>query len=302
MEKIFDLKTVTQYNTAFRTETLHPLVSVIDLSKSYPDNSEEYTRIRMGFYSVSLKGSNCGHIKYGRFNYDYQEGTLVCTAPGQILTLDDTEEIQEPYNGLNLVFHPDILHGTNLGRNIKNYGFFSYEVNEALHLSEHEKKTIIECFRNVEHELKRGMDTHSKNLIVSNIELLLNYCNRFYERQFITRSHVNTDVLSRFEKILDQYFLSDMPQIQGLPSVAYCAEQLNLSKNYLSDMLRKHTGKSALEHIQLKVIELAKEKMYEKEKTVSQIAFELGFEYPQYFSKLFKQKVGVTPLSYRNLN
>ena len=201
-----------------------------------------------------------------------------------------------------LVFHPDLLRGTTLGRTIKDYTFFSYQVNEALHLSEQERHIIIDCFRNIEEELHHTIDKHSQRLIVSNIELFLNYCVRFYDRQFITRENVNKDILTRFENLLNDYFYSEKPESSGLPTVKYCADQMHLSANYFGDLIKKETGKTASEHIQTKLIDIAKEKVFDTGKTSSEIAYELGFQYPQHFSRLFKKVVGVTPNEYRMLN
>lgn len=214
---------------------------------------------------------------------------------------DDNGEIYYP-KGYALVFHPDLIRGTSLGRHMSNYTFFSYEVHEALHLSKSEQKIILDCFSKIEYELSHAIDKHSKTLIVSNIELFLNYCVRFYERQFITRNHVNKGILQRFEEILNDYFASGKPQKVGLPSVAYCAEQLQLSANYFGDLIRKETGKSAQEYIQLKTMDIAKEKIFDTSKSVSAIAYELGFKYPQHFSRAFKQHVGYSPNEYRMLN
>ena len=307
MEQIIKFKSIDEYNKVYGVETLHPLVHAIDTSnimcEEIPEMSIAYS---FDFYSIFLfemdNSVDYGKIKYGRNFYDYQDGTLMFTAPGQIMQNIPSLNIENCPGGWSLMFHPDLLRGTQLGRNVKNYSFFSYEVNEALHLSSQERKIILECFKNIEYELHRGMDNHTKDLIISNIELFLNYCKRFYERQFITRAWVNSDILSRFEKVLDDYFRSDMPQKLGLPTVKYCADKLNLSVNYLSDMLRRDTGKSTLEHIQLHLIETAKEKMFEKDKSVSQIAYELGFEYPQYFSRLFKKCVGMSPNEFRSMN
>ena len=239
-------------------------------------------------------------MKSGRNDYDYQEGTLVFLAPEQVVRIEN----RQPHapKGWALMFHPDLIRGTSLGRTMKEYTFFSYEVFEALHLSEQEKAMVIECFHNIEAELTHSIDKHSQRLIISNIELFLNYCTRFYDRQFITRSHVNSSVLSRFESILNEYFHSSQPQLHGLPTVKYCADQLNLSSNYLGDLIKKQSGRSAQEHIQLQLIESAKEKMFDRDKSVSQVAYELGFEYPQYFSRLFKKRTGMTPNEYRVIN
>lgn len=294
-KKIMRLENVFEYNELMGIETLHPLISVIDLSKS--PRMKHYLS-SFGFYTVFLKEIKCGDIRYGRQYYDYQEGTLVFLAPGQIIGMEDNGEVFQP-KGWALLFHPDLIRGTSLGRNMGNYTFFSYEVNEALHLSEQEKHIIIDCLNNILLELKRGVDKHSKTLIVSNIELLLNYSLRFYDRQFITRENVNKDILTKFENLLNEYFMSEKPQDIGVPSVKYCADQLHLSPNYFGDLIKKETGKTAQEHIQLKIISLAKELLPDTSKTVSQIAYELGFQYPQHFSRLFKKSVGCTPNEYR---
>lgn len=299
MNGIQKFDTIDEYNKAMGAQTLHPLVSVLDFSKTRPDDDypDGYS---FGYYTVFLKEVKCGDIKYGRNYYDYQEGTLVFVAPGQVLKIEN-RVVHKP-QGWALMFHPDLIHGTSLGRAIKEYTFFSYEVFEALHLSEQERQTVMECLHNIQLELSHNIDNHSRRLIVSNIELFLNYCTRFYDRQFITRAHVNSDILSRFETTINDYFKSDLPQTEGLPSVKYCADKLHLSANYLGDLLKKETGKSPQEHVQLRLIEAAKEKMFEKDKSVSQIAYELGFEYPQYFSRLFKKRTGMTPNEYRAVN
>ena len=198
------------------------------------------------------------------------------------------------------MFHPDLLRGTSLGRRIHEYTFFSYNVNEALHLSELERQIVIECLHKIGIELQRTVDKHSKTLIVSNIELFLNYCVRFYDRQFITREHAHRGILERFERLLNEYYTSDKPQTNGLPSVAWCASELNLSPNYFGDLIKKETGKSAHEFIQLKLIDIAKERIFDVSKSVSEIAYGLGFKYPQHFSRVFKQYVGMAPQEYRS--
>jgi len=297
MSKIVRINTVKEYNQLIGIETLHPLISIVDFQKAEPFC---FFRAQMGVYCIFLKDIKCGNITYGNNDYDYEEGTLIFVSPGQVYGVASQEK-QRGF-GKALIFHPDLIHGTALGKNIKEYSFFSYEVNEALHLSARERVIINDCLDKIEYELNHAIDTHSKTLIVSYIELFLNYCKRFYERQFITRSNVNKDVLTRFEKVLDDYFNSDLPITSGLPTVKYFAEKLFLSSNYLGDLLKKETGKSAQEHIQLRLIELAKEKIYEPGKSISEIAYELGFKYPQHFTRMFKKEVGITPLEYRNLN
>jgi AraC-type DNA-binding domain-containing proteins len=295
MDDFIKLDDISQYNDLMGQGTLHPLVSVINLSNVNPIKP---VRLNLGFYSVLLKGTKCGDIRYGRNIYDYREGTVMFTAPGQVVEIIGDEEYIQP-QGWALVFHPDLLRGTPLGHVMKEYTFFSYEVYEALHLSEQERQIVIDCLNNIDIELRRAIDKHSKRLITNNIELLLNYCLRFYDRQFITRSNQNKDILVRFENILNTYFQSEKPQTIGLPSVKYCADQLHLSPNYFGDLIKKETGKSAQEHIQLRLIDIAKEKIFDTGKSVSEIAYELGFKYPQHFSRLFKNETGLTPNEYR---
>jgi AraC-like DNA-binding protein len=298
MDEVFRLRTVADYNNRVKQETLHPLVSVVDFSKTEPFY---YFRMYSELYIIFLKDLKCGNMTYGVGNYDYEEGTLVFISPGQIYGIADNRETRKG-QGFALVFHPDLIRGTELGRNIKEYTFFSYEVNEALHLSTRERAIIDDCIEKIQYELEHAIDQHSKTLIVSYIELFLNYCKRFYDRQFITRSLVNKDVLVRFEKVLDEYFLSEKLQNQGLPTVRYCADKLFLSPNYLGDLLKKETGKSAQEHIQYKLIEIAKEKIFDPSKSISDIAYELGFKYPQHFTRMFKKNTGLSPNEFRLAN
>lgn len=298
MSEISRIDTITEYNSFIGQETLHPLVSVIDFSKIEPFY---FFRKQMGIYAIFLKEAKCGNLTYGCNSYDYEEGTLLFIAPGQVYGIENNGKKQQA-KGHALIFHPDLIHGTSLGKSIKDYTFFSYEINEALHLSTKERKIINDCFDKISYELEHPIDAHSKTLIVSYIELFLNYCKRFYERQFYTRSHVNKDVLVRFEKILSEYFSSDKPLEFGSLSVSYCAEKLFLSPNYLGDLLKKETGKSALEHIQLKLIDVAKEKIYDTSKSISDIAYELGFKYPQHFTRMFKKNTGYSPNEYRMMN
>lgn len=296
MDKILHLDSVDLYNKLYGLETLNPLVSVIDLNKA--TSSVDLIRFNYGVYALYLKLEKACDIKYGRQTYDYQEGTIVCFAPGQTAeTNPTTDKVQ--VNAHGILFHPDLLRGTSLGKSIKKYTFFSYEVNEALHLSEEERSIVMDCLKIIRMELEHGVDKHSKTLLVNHIELLLNYCMRFYERQFITRGKTNRDVLTRFENLLDEYFESTLAEQDGLPTVKYFADKLCLSSNYFGDMFKKETGKSPQEYIQEKVIELAKERISDTADTVSQIAYSLGFQYPQHFCRLFKKRVGYTPSEYR---
>ena len=296
MDKILNLDSVDLYNKLYGLETLNPLVSVIDLNKA--TSIVDLIRFNYGVYALYLKLEKACDIKYGRQTYDYQEGTIVCFAPGQTAeTNPTTYKVQ--VNAHGILFHPDLLRGTSLGKSIKKYTFFSYEVNEALHLSEEERSIVMDCLKIIRMELEHGVDKHSKTLLVNHIELLLNYCMRFYERQFITRGKTNRDVLTRFENLLDEYFESTLAEQDGLPTVKYFADKLCLSSNYFGDMFKKETGKSPQEYIQEKVIELAKERISGTADTVSQIAYSLGFQYPQHFCRLFKKRVGYTPSEYR---
>lgn len=295
---IQNIETIDQYNKMLGIETLHPLVSIIDMSKANPIRHFKHT---FGFYAVFLKEVKCGDLIYGRQYYDYQEGTLVCVAPGQVLGVEDNGEVFQP-KGYALLFHPDIIRGTSLGGYMREYTFFSYEANEALHLSEREKEMVVECFGKIRHELEHAIDRHSKRLIAINIEMLLDYCLRFYERQFITRTGANRDVLTRFESLLEDYFSSERIVREGMPSVKYCAGELCLSANYFGDLVKKETGKTAQEYIQIYLINVAKEKILDPDKSISQVAYELGFQYPQHFTRMFKKVTGMTPNHYRTIN
>ncbi|WP_238808601.1 helix-turn-helix domain-containing protein [Emticicia aquatica] len=254
-----------------------------------------------GIYSIILKDVKFGDLRYGRHYYDYQAGTLVLDAPNQFTIIDNPKVIYQPL-GYGLIFHPDLLIGTHLGKTIHNYKFFDYQTNEALHLSENERQLILDCFAKIEFELKQPIDKHSKKLISSNIKLFLDYCQRFYDHQFITRENVNKGILERFEDLLNSYFASEKPQTIGLPSVAYFADELHLSANYFGDLIKKETGQSANDYILNRTIDEAKNRIYENDNTVNEIAYGIGFKYPQHFTRLFKQKVGVSPMEYRGLN
>jgi AraC-like DNA-binding protein len=303
MEKIYPIINISNYNADNNQKTLHPLVTVIDFSNATLRDWGNVSSIKFqyGMYCIYLKDVKCGDLKYGRHYYDYQAGTLAFFAPGQVMEMQKPAEPYQPA-GYGLIFHSDFLLGTELGKHIGNYKFFDYETNEALHLSEDERKMILDCFSKIEFELSQPIDKHSKKLIASNIELFLDYCQRFYDRQFITRDTVNKGILESFESLLNQYFKSEKPQTIGLPSVAHFANELHLSANYFGDLIKKETGQSAKEYIQYKTIEVAKREVFETNKTINEIAFELGFKYPQHFTRLFKQRVGVTPNEYRSLN
>lgn len=298
MEQVERIDTVRQYNDLAGVDTLHPLISVVNFNEI---PTIQHFRRYLGVYAVFLKNIKCGDMVYGCQPYDYEDGTLVFVSPGQVYGINSNGVAVKP-SGYGLIFHPDLLKGTQLGKTIKDYNFFSYQVKEALHLSKKERKTIVDCLEKIETEIEQNIDQHSKTLIVSNIELFLNYCRRFYDRQFITRSNVNKDILIRFENLINNYFSSDKPTILGLPSVSYCAEQLFLSPNYFGDLIKKETGSTALDYIQSRLIDRAKGKISEQDKSISDISFELGFKYQQHFTRLFKLKTGMTPNEYRNLS
>lgn len=298
MSEIVNMDSVQQYNDLMGVETLHPLVSVIDGRYAQPT---PFGRKLYGVYAILLKDTDCGSLKYGRSIYDYQQGAMLFIAPGQVMGSEDDGQLHQP-KGWILAFHPELLRGTPLARIIKDYSYFSYSANEALHLSEQERRTVIECMEKVLAELRNPVDKHSKSLIVDNIKLLLDYCVRFYDRQFITRENANHDLLARFELLLDDYFNSECPATEGMPSVQYCADKLCLSSNYLSDLLKKETGLSALKHIQQKMLDVAKDRIFDSQKSISEISYELGFQYPQHFSRWFKKMAGCTPNEYRAAN
>lgn len=303
MNKVVKFNTISEYNAFNNNETLHPLISVIDFSEADERSweGEKSVKIYYGFYCIFLKDIKCGDLRYGCNYYDYHEGTLVFVAPGQVMEVETDGKVYQP-KGHALVFHPDLIHGTSLFKSLKDYNFFSYNANEALHLSERERQIVLDSFSKILLELELGVDKHSKKLIASNIELFLNYCERFYDRQFITRENVNKGILEKFETVLNTYFSSNKPNTIGLPSVSYCADELHLSANYFGDLIKKETGKSAQEYIQNKIIDVAKNQILGNNKTVNEIAYDMGFKYPQHFSRLFKQRVGCTPNEYRNLN
>ncbi|MEZ0541003.1 helix-turn-helix domain-containing protein [Fibrella arboris] len=290
--------TIKKYSDTFGNKTLHPLINLVDLGKSAPLERVKFT---LGFYAIIIKETHCGNLRYGNQYYDYAEGTVVFLGPGQVVTNEPEGELHQPF-GQALIVHPDLIKGTSLGRQMHEYSFFSYQSNEALHLSDKERDTVDVCFQNIATEISQTIDRHSKKLIVANLELLLKYCARFYDRQFITREHVCQGIVEQFDQRLNDYLLGDELKSHGVPTVAHFASALNLSPNYFGDLIKRETGKTALEYIQIRLIDLAKERIFDTRKSVSEIAYELGFNYPQHFTRFFKQKVGCSPNAYRLLN
>jgi AraC family transcriptional regulator, transcriptional activator of pobA len=275
---------------------LHPLLSLIDNAiYPIPANRSPHSHV-LNIYKISYRTKLGGKLKYGQDYYDFDEGGLLFAAPNQIIGSHDTARCS---TGYTLLIHPDFFRNYPLAKKIKQYGFFSYSANEALHLSDKEKATIISIFKIIEEELNSRIDDFSQDVIISQIELLLNYSNRFYKRQFITRKAVSNDLLQKLEDILDEYFNNEKSLSQGIPTVQYLSEQVNISPSYLSDMLRSLTGQNAQQHIHNKLIEKAKEKISTTSLSISEIAYELGFEHPQSFSKLFKTKTNLSPLEFR---
>jgi AraC-like DNA-binding protein len=302
MSEILHLQSIADLHKLFDLgNSQHPLVAVLDFSK-VNERLIKNSKITTDFYSIMFKNYCKNNFKYGRKSIDFQDGNLICIAPNQIIEIDNEIEEREDKMGWGLFFHPDLIRATALNDNLKNYRFFDYDISEALHLSDKEKNVLYECIQKIQIELQENIDVHSQYIIVSTIELLLNYCSRYYGRQMITRSQTNKTIITQIEIILASYFSEIKLKDKGLPSVKFLADNVNLSPSYLSDLLRKETGKNAQEHIHFYLIEEAKNLLLNSEKNINEIAYDLGFEYPQYFNKLFKKKTGKTPMEYRNLN
>lgn len=302
MSEFLRIKSISQLHQMIGYDKpKHPLITIIDYSK-IKGNPEHYgIKIVTDFYTISLKSPSPKTLQYGRNYYDFEEGSMMFMAPDQVFSVGEfNEEIN--YDGWGIYFHPDLIVNTSLGKRIKDFNFFTYAVSEALHLSEEEKNILSVIVKNIEREYNGNIDSYSQDVIVTAIEQLLNYSQRFYGRQFITRKKLNSDLLSNFEILVATYFNSKNLSENGLPSVDYFANKLNLSAGYLTDLLKKETGKTTKEYLQIQVIEKAKSKLLNSTDTVNEIAYSLGFEYPQYFNRLFKDKTGKTPLEYRQLN
>lgn len=297
MEELINIDNIDGYNKMMGFETKHPLVTVLDLKDADKRAFPQEAAYHYGLYALFLKQTYCGDITYGRMPYDYQEGTVTSFAPGQVVHVRHRPDF-EP-NALALLFDPELIRGTSLGQDIKQYNFFSYSSNEALHLSEQEKAIYRDCLEKIKIEVSRPVDRHSRRLICRNIELLLDYCMRFYERQFNTREAVNIDVLTKFEAELDSYFKSGSPLKTGLPTVKYFAERCFLSPNYFGDLIKKETGRTPQDFIRAKIIDLAKDELAGTRQSVNEISFRLGFQYSQHFNRYFKRGTGVTPSEYR---
>ncbi len=294
---ILPVDSVERYNELFGFETRHPQVAVVEFDRD--DQMREYS-LNWGLYALFLKQTKGCVINYGRTKYDYDDQTVVCIAPGQTTVFEPVPGTRP--RSIGVIFHPDFLFRTPLAQKIKTYTYFSYEANEALHLSAEERVIVHDCLLRIRAELQRPLDRYSKGLIIANLELLLDYCLRFYTRQFITRDEMNCHTLTRFERLLDDYLQSDAVDRHGIPNVCYFAERVHLSPNYFGDLVKRETGKTAQEYIQLKMIALAKERLLAGTETVSRIAYSLGFQYPQHFIRFFKRETGRTPKEFRLQN
>ncbi len=304
MKDIIHIESISEVHAFLGLEKpKHPLISLIRLADANLNINLDHQKYALGLYQISLKDS-CPFtiVNYGRNSYDYQEGTMVFTAPHQVLEFK-REGVNTEDKGWTLAFHPDLIRKSELSKTIEKYSFFSYASNEALHLSEEERQTVTQICETIKREFSNNLDAHSQTLIISNLELLLNYCLRFYDRQFYTRTNLNQDVVSDFEHLLKTYYQENKHQELGIPSVQYCGEAMNMSPKYLSDLLRKETGRSTQDHIHHFIIEKAKNRLLNSKDSASEIAYGLGFEYPQYFSKMFKKKTKMSPNDFRkNLN
>lgn len=302
MNKIIRIKSINDVHRLFELERpRHPLVSVIQIDDRITNFDYGDYKYIFDFYQINLKQGFSGSLNYGRNSYDFDEGTLTFIKPNQTIKVEKQDEIKGS-SGWTLLFHPDLIRKSELGRTIEDYSYFNYELNEALHLSENERNSITDLVMKIQEEYNQNIDKHSQDLIIANIEILLKYSKRFYDRQFFTRTNLNKDILSEFNKVVRTYYNSENPIDNGVLSVKQCAKQLNLSVNYLGDLIKSETGRSAKDQINDYVIEKAKNQLLGSNESISRIGYSLGFEYPQGFNKLFKSKVGISPSEYRNLN
>lgn len=301
MADFFHLKSIAELHRLFGLEKpLHPLITVI---KEWPEIDFDFgnTKMTSDLYVLGMKENVRGTFKYGRNSYDYEEGTLVFMAPNQVAKFDDADAEMDR-NGWNIFFHPDLIRKSTLGNTIKEYSFFNYGLNEALHVSDKEKHMLTDMVQRIETELQQNIDKHSQELMLVNLESILKYCSRYYDRQFYTRTNLNKDLIDRFEKFLQVYFSSDEINKNGLPTLGRCGKAMNMSGSYLSDLLKVETGRSAKDHIHDFIIEKAKTLLLNSNCTIGEVAYDLGFEYSQHFSTLFKSKTGTSPSDYRNMN
>jgi len=302
MKKIIHINSISEVHDIFGfPKPKHPLVSVLPIDERMTKFDYGELSYTFSFYQISLKSGIKGTLSYGRNSYDFNEGTITFIKPNQLVKVENSEDYQGG-SGWTLIFHSDLIRKSELGRAIDKYSFFNYEVHEALHLSEDEKLSLTELVNKIEKEYQQNIDKHSQEIIIANIEMILKYCKRYYDRQFFTRTNLNQDILTKFERVIRDYYSLDEPIEAGILSVKYCAQKLSMSPNYFGDLIKNETGRSAKDHIQEFVIEKAKTKILGTNQSISEIAYSLGFEYPQGLNRLFKAKTGMSPKEYRNLN
>ena len=305
MEDIIHIKSIAEVYQYLQAEMPpHPLITVI---RRWPKSTIDLKQVRFtsDLYYISMKREIRGSFQYGRNSYDFQEGTMLFMAPGQVADFSHAPayaDVETVSRGWTIIFHPDLIRKSELGKMIHRYSFFGYDTHEALHLSDKERRFIYTLVDTIEEEIHQNTDRHSQELIIQNLETILKYSSRYYDRQFFTRTNLNQDLVSKFDHFLKSYFNSGSLTEKGVPTLEQCGEALNMSGPYLSDLLRTETGKSAKDHIYGHLIERAKTILLNSNDSISQIAFLLGFEYPQNFSKLFKTKTGMSPSEYRHLN
>lgn len=300
MPEIYSIKSISEAHKLLGLEKpTHPLISVCRHT-SEMNMSIKDVKVCFDMYIISLKVNISGSLNYGRNSYDFEEGTLLFMAPGQVLSVSDNPV--KDLDGWTLFVHPDLIQKSELGEKINQYTFFDYQANESLHISNKEKESLTEIAKKIEQELNQNIDKHSQSIILHNLESILKYSERFYDRQFLTRTNSNKDFITEFEKYLRHYFNSEKLISKGIPTVGQCGKALNISGHYLSDLLKNETGKTAKEHIHLKLIDKAKVKLLNSNISVKLLAYDLGFSSPQHFSKLFKAKTKISPSEYRSLN
>jgi AraC-like DNA-binding protein len=300
-DQIIHSKSIAEIRSVFGlSKPTHPLITILDTQKLAYGQETVGMRFSSDLYCIALKDASCG-IDYGRNAYDFDDGVLIFTAPNQIITVNKPQELNQ-VKGWMLYFHPDLIRNTPLGLKMDSYNYFNYEVHEALHLSENEQNTLHQIVELVQNEIQERIDNHSQQVLVSNIELLLNYSRRFYERQFNTRSASSIDIVSKVELLLKNYYLENQLIENGQPNIQYLADKCNLSPSYLSDLLTKETGRSSKDNINDFLVDKAKHLLLSSSDSISGIAYTLGFNYPHYFGRLFKQKTGKTPQEYRQVN
>jgi len=301
MSELFRIESIGQIHEFLGLDKpKHPLVSVVYPHRQEPKKKISGMKIVSELYSISFKSGIEGTLNYGRTTYDFEEGTMVYIAPGQVIEYEGNDPIELENDSWMLVFHPDLIRKAELGKKIGQYSFFNYDSNEALHISDKEKKSMEEIIGKIQDEYDQNIDRHSQELIVANIKLLLDYSLRFFDRQFYTRTNIHQDMVSVFERKLKDYFTSDLLAQNGIPTVSYFGKEMGYSPYYLSDLLKKETGKNIRDHIHHELIEQAKNQLLNSNKSISEIAYDLGFEYPQHLSKIFKNKTGFSPGQYRN--